>query len=92
MRIDFTLTNGTKSYLLYPFFKIRPACSNYQLSISGYKGNDIDLIIVHTLNGRPFTTKDRDNDNWYDNCAVSHKVFFKVFPLIVFIINSIAVM
>ena len=33
MHIDFTLTDGTKSYLLYSSFKIGPASSNYQLSI-----------------------------------------------------------
>ena len=72
MSIDFTLTDGTKSYLLYSSFKIGPVSSNYQLSISGYKGDNIDPFSVHPLNGRPFTTKDRDNDNWYDNCAVNH--------------------
>ena len=71
MRIDFTLTDGTKSYISYSLFKIRPASSNYQLSISGYKGNaSSDPFTSQPLNGMPFTTKDRDNDNWSKNCAV----------------------
>ena len=72
MRIDFTLTNGTKRYLSFSSFKIGPASSNYQLSISGYKGiASSDPFSVHSLNGMPFTTKDRDNDNWKgNNCAV----------------------
>ena len=72
MHIDFTLTDGTKSYLSYSSFQIGPASYNYQLSISGYKGNvTSDPFSTHSLNGMPFTTKDRDNDKWSKNCAVS---------------------
>ena len=71
MRIDFTFTNGTKSYLSYSLFKIGPASSNYQLSISGYKGiASSDPFSTSSLNGMPFTTKDKDNDKWSKNCAV----------------------
>ena len=70
MRIDLTLTNGTKSYLSYSSFKIGPASSNYQLSISGFKGNaSFDSFSSHPLNGMPFTTKDKDNDKSSVNCA-----------------------
>ena len=73
MRIDFTLTNGTKSYLSYSLFKIGPASTNYQLSISGYKGiAPSDPFSVYPLNGMPFTTKDKDNDKWSKNCAVNY--------------------
>ena len=74
MRIDFTLTDGTKRYLSYALFKIGPASCNYQLSISGYKGNaSSDPFSSQPLNGMPFTTKDRDNDNNLGkNCAVQH--------------------
>ena len=71
MRIDFTATDGTKSYLSYSSFRVGPASSNYQLSISGYNrivSNDPFSTI--SLNGMPFTTKDKDNDNWSKNCAV----------------------
>ena len=71
MCIDFTLTNGNKSYLSSSF-KVGPASSNYQLSISGYKGNiSSDPFSTSSLNGMPFTTKDRDNDNSGKNCAVN---------------------
>ena len=70
MRIDFTLTDGTKSYISYSFFKIGPASSNYQMSISGFNGiTSSDPFSDHTLNGMPFTTKDRDNDQSSNNCA-----------------------
>ena len=73
MCIDFTLTNGTKSYLSYSSFKVGPASSNYQLSISGYSGIvSKDLFSSHPLNGMPFTTKDKDNDKSNVNCAVTH--------------------
>ena len=71
MRINFILTDGTKSYISYSSFKIRPASSNYQLSISGYKGiTSYDPIIGSSTNYKGFTTKDRDNDGWKYNCAV----------------------
>ena len=73
MSIDFTLTNGNNSYLSYSSFRVGPASSNYQLSISGYKGiASSDLFSDSSLNGMPFTTKDKDKDNdkWNRNCAV----------------------
>jgi len=70
LHIDFTFTNGTKSYLSYSSFKVGPASSNYQLSISGFKGiTSTDLFSSQSLNGMPFTTRDRDNDKWGNNCA-----------------------
>ena len=72
LRIDFTFTNGTKSYLSYNKFSVGPANSFYQLSITGFTGittNPFDS--GHPLNGMKFTTKDRDNDKWGSNCAVT---------------------
>ena len=71
MRIDFTLTDGTKSYLSYSSFKVGPTSSNYQLSISGYNGIAPKDPIAgsHSQNGMPFTTKDKDNDKRTKNCA-----------------------
>ena len=71
LRIDFTFTNGTKSYLSYTNFSVGPANSQYQLSISGFTGITTDpLAGVYSLNGMKFTTKDRDNDKSHGNCAV----------------------
>ena len=70
LRIDFTFTSRIKGYLSYSFFKIGPASSNYILRISGFKGTiSNDPFSTHPLNGMPFTTKDRDNDKWNNNCA-----------------------
>ena len=55
----------------YKSFSVGPANSQYQLSISGFTGVTTDPFTTHPLNGMKFTTKDRDNDNWSNNCAVS---------------------
>ena len=73
LRIDFTFTNGTKSYLSYKSFSVGPANSQYQLSISGFTGVTTDPFASgHSLNGMKFTTKDRDNDNNSGNCATNN--------------------
>ena len=72
LRIDFTFTNGSKSYLSYNNFVVGPANSQYQLSISGFTGVTTDTFTTpHNINSMKFTTKDRDNDQWSKNCAVS---------------------
>ena len=71
LRIDFTFTNGTKSYLSYNKFAVGPANSQYQLSISGFTGITTDPFTTpHNINGMKFTTKDMDNDEWHTNCAI----------------------
>ena len=70
LHIDFTFTNGTKSYLSYNKFAVGPANSQYQLSISGFTGITTNPFITHNINGMKFTTKDRDNDQNAGNCAV----------------------
>ena len=72
LRIDFTFTNGTKSYLSYNKFAIGPASSQYQLSISGFTGITDDPFTTYYINNMKFTTKDRDNDRWSKNCAVDN--------------------
>ena len=72
LRIDFTFTNGTKSYLSYNNFAVGPANSQYQLSISGFTGITTDPFSTYDNNGMKFTTKDRDNDQWSKNCAVDY--------------------
>ena len=73
LRIDFTFTNGTKSYLSYNSFSVGPANSQYQLGISGFTGVTTDPFDDgHPLNGMKFTTKDRDNDETGGNCASSN--------------------
>ena len=71
LHIDFTFTNGTKSYLSYKSFSVGSANSQYQLSISGFTGVTTDPFSTHSLNGMKFSTKDRDNDKSGRHCAVN---------------------
>ena len=72
LRIDFTFSNGTKSYLFYNYFRIGPASSQYQLNVAEFSGITTDPFHDwHATNGMKFTTKDRDNDlATFRNCAV----------------------
>ena len=59
LRIDFTFTNGTKSYLSYNSFLVGSPISQYQLSISGFTGiTSEDPFYKYPINGMKFTTKD----------------------------------
>ena len=73
LRIDFTFSNGTKSYLFYDKFAVGPASSQYKLSISGFSGITTDPFYgSHPLDGMKFTAKDRDNDLGSSrNCAIA---------------------
>jgi len=74
LRIDFTFTDGTESYLSYRQFAVESANTKYKLKISGFEGifSSDPLTGSHTLNGMLFTTKDRDNDAWGKNCALDN--------------------
>ena len=74
LRIDYMFPNKTKGYLSYHHFRVGPASDDYRLSISGYSGNTTDPSnSTRMMNGMKFTTRDRDNDQWYNNnCAVHH--------------------
>ena len=76
LRVDFTFSNGTKSYLFYNKFAVGPASSQYQLSISGFSGiTTDDPFLTYSIDNMKFTTKDRDNDlSPYRNCAVAATV------------------
>jgi len=70
LRIDYTLTNGSRGHLSYSHFKIGSADKQYPLTISGYEGNTTDpLAGDYSLNTMRFTTRDRDNDKSRRNCA-----------------------
>ena len=69
LRVDLEDFDGVKKYAKYSAFYVNDQETNYQLSVGGYDGNAGDSLSYH--NGRPFTTRDRDNDGWGDNCAVT---------------------
>ena len=71
LRIDFTFSNGTKSFMHYNHFRVGPATDNYRLSISGFAGiTPDDPFTTHDINGQQFSTLDRDNDGRSEHCAL----------------------
>ena len=50
LRIDFTFSNGTKSFMHYNHFRVGPATDNYRLRISGFTGiTPIDILLLHRI-------------------------------------------
>ncbi|KAJ8029751.1 Angiopoietin-related protein 1 [Holothuria leucospilota] len=69
LRIDVTLKEGTLFHLEYDRFIVGDESSKYQLTLGTYSGNaGFDYMNYHR--NHPFTTFDRDNDDWGYNCAV----------------------
>ncbi|XP_065902544.1 fibrinogen C domain-containing protein 1-like [Dysidea avara] len=74
LRIDYQLSNGTKSYLHYKEFSVGPAEDQYQLSISGFDSVGLTDPFIYSHNnitGMKFSSRDRDNDLSSINCALS---------------------
>ncbi|GFN76719.1 angiopoietin-related protein 1 [Plakobranchus ocellatus] len=72
LRIEMESWSGEKYYAVYDHFRIDGARQHYRLHISGYRGNAGDAMnsVWENHDGRPFSTKDKDNDErYYDSCA-----------------------
>ena len=76
LRIEFTYwSSGVSYYADYHRFKIESEANKYKLLITGYSGNSgHDGFTGH--NNYPFSTWDRDNDSWGNNCAQENKGAF----------------
>ena len=72
LRVDLADFEGNYKYAQYSFFSIGNSGTNYRLNIAGYTGTAGDAIANSHLNGRPFSTKDRDNDGSSGNCAATY--------------------
>ncbi|XP_041063734.1 tenascin-R-like [Carcharodon carcharias] len=70
LRVD--LRDGRESvYAAYDRFYLSDARNLYKLRLGDYNGTAGDSLSYHQ--GRPFSTKDRDNDVAITNCALSYK-------------------
>ena len=74
LRIDYQLKNGTKSYLHYNKFAVGPPTDQYRLTISGFDSvgltDPFNAPIDGRLNGKVFSSRDRDNDEYTSiNCG-----------------------
>lgn len=70
LRVDLQ-DEGDSAYAVYDKFFISDAKSRYKLHIGAYSGTAGDSLTYHQ--GRPFSTRDRDNDVAVTNCALSYK-------------------
>jgi len=75
LRIDLQIrSNLSWYYAEYNSFVVSNEASNYRITFFGFSGNLGDAFSSH--NGMMFTTYDRDNDVWFDNCAVRYGAGF----------------
>ncbi|KAL9985585.1 hypothetical protein ACROYT_G008007 [Oculina patagonica] len=71
LRVDLEDTAGKTVYAEYDMFAVASEKTKYKLSLGTYSGTAGDSLSYHR--GAPFTTKDRNNNSHYRNCAVRHK-------------------
>ncbi|XP_035671218.1 ficolin-1-like [Branchiostoma floridae] len=71
LRVDMEDVEGNTAYAAYSTFAISPESQNYTLHIGTYSGTAGDSLSYH--DGRPFSTKDRDNDVYSSSCALEFK-------------------
>ena len=79
LRIDYHLTNGTKSYLHYNKFAVGSGKDQYPLNIAGFDtiGLTDPFTSFASQNGIKFSSRDRDNDVHTSlNCAHSYGGFW----------------
>ncbi|XP_033639621.1 ficolin-2-like [Asterias rubens] len=68
LRVDLTDFEDESAFAVYDLFRVGDVTDNYRLTLGEYSGTAGDAMANH--NNQPFTTKDRDNDNWgTKNCA-----------------------
>ena len=70
LRVDLEDWNGIRAYAKYGKIKIGDEQAKYRLQVGSYSGTAGDSLNLRQ-NNTAFSTKDRDNDIWYSNCAVS---------------------
>ncbi|KAM7452272.1 hypothetical protein ABFA07_000443 [Porites harrisoni] len=71
LRVELEDWNVVRVYAKYGKFKIGDEQAKYRLEVGSYSGTAGESII-REHNNMAFSTKDRDNDIWGNNCAVSY--------------------
>ncbi|KAK7882299.1 hypothetical protein WMY93_028473 [Mugilogobius chulae] len=62
---------GNKASARYSSFSVGPECEQYKLTVSGFTdGGAGDSLTYH--NNMKFSTFDKDQDTWPNNCAKSY--------------------
>ena len=75
LRVELEDWSGDKAYAKYGKFNIGDEQTQYRLVVDSYSGTAGDSLIYKVSspfshNNMAFTTKDRDNDRYRNNCAV----------------------
>ena len=68
LRVKLEDWNGNRAYAKYGKFNIGDEQAKYRLEVGSYSGTARDSLTYH--NNMAFTTKDRDNDRYSNNCGV----------------------
>ncbi|XP_062606271.1 ryncolin-4-like [Saccostrea cucullata] len=71
VRVDLQKFTGEKAFAKYSKFSVGSESQKFKLTATGYSGTAGDSLKHRT--GRPFSTKDADNDSWKTSCAVRGK-------------------
>uniref|UniRef100_A0A8D0CAB1 Fibrinogen C-terminal domain-containing protein n=1 Tax=Salvator merianae TaxID=96440 RepID=A0A8D0CAB1_SALMN len=73
LRVKLVDLNAEIKWAEYDPFHIEDEASQYRIRLGLYKGNAVDALCYDTEaylhDNQKFTTKDRDNDNYFQNCA-----------------------
>ncbi|XP_076615169.1 microfibril-associated glycoprotein 4-like isoform X2 [Chaetodon auriga] len=66
--VDMEDFEGAKALAQYSSFSVDSECDGYMLHVSGFMGGEAGDGMKHH-DGLKFSTFDKDQDNWPDNCA-----------------------
>ncbi|XP_048340242.1 fibrinogen-like protein 1-like protein [Sphaerodactylus townsendi] len=73
LRVKLVDLNAEIKWGEYEPFRIEDEASQYRIRLGLYKGNAVDALTQDTEaylhDNQKFTTKDKDNDNYFQNCA-----------------------
>ena len=69
LRVELEDWSGVKAYAKYGKFNIGDEQAQYRLEVGWYSGTAGDSL-TRPYDNMAFTTKDRDNDRYSNNCAV----------------------
>ncbi|KAJ8311579.1 hypothetical protein KUTeg_010934 [Tegillarca granosa] len=68
LRVDLEDFKGVHKYASYTTFSVGSESTGYRLHVNGYSGTAGEALMAHS--GYKFTTKDKDQDTYKDNCAL----------------------
>ena len=72
LRVEINTTSNENKYAKYSNFTITNEATNYTLFVGFYSGTAKDRL-TKDHHGMAFTTKDRDNDKYGNNCAINSR-------------------